>query len=106
MNPSAQAALQALEDLYWILPKTAAPFVTLRQFIEGAERDRVDAERYRWLRDVSEPGICAFYLSVGMAFKGVKFARETVDAALDEQISTGGHSGPTSGESPGPSTKG
>jgi hypothetical protein len=42
-----------------------------------------DAERYRWLRDKSEPGICAFYLSVGQAFKGVRFTRETVDAAID-----------------------
>lgn len=39
--------------------------------------------RYRWLRDKSEPGICAFYMSVGQAFKGVKFARETVDESID-----------------------
>jgi len=43
----------------------------------------VDAERYRWLRDKSEPGICAFYLSVGKAFHGVKFKPETVDEAID-----------------------
>jgi hypothetical protein len=49
-------------------------------------QDALDARRYRWLRDESEPGICAFYLSVGDAFKGVRFARETVDAAIDEQI--------------------
>jgi len=50
-----------------------------------------DAARYRWLRDKSEPGICAFYLSVGLAFKGVKFVPKTVDDAIDaaraEQIS-------------------
>jgi hypothetical protein len=46
----------------------------------------LDAERYRWLRDISEPGICAFYLSVGQAFHGVRFARETVDEAIDAQI--------------------
>jgi len=48
--------------------------------------DAKDAARYRWLRDKSEPGICAFYLSVGSAFKNVKFARETVDEAIDAQI--------------------
>ncbi len=46
-----------------------------------------DAARYRWLRDVSEPGICAFYLSVGQAFHGVKFSKTTVDDAIDAQIS-------------------
>lgn len=45
-----------------------------------------DAARYRWLRDHSEPGICAFYLSVGMAFKDVRFKPGTVDAAVDAQI--------------------
>ncbi len=45
-----------------------------------------DAARYRWLRDISEPGICAFYLSVGKAFDGGKFARKTVDEAIDAQI--------------------
>lgn len=55
---------------------------------EGAvEVDAKDAARYRWLRDKSEPGIfCTFYLSVGQAFKNVKFARETVDEAIDAQI--------------------
>ena len=43
----------------------------------------VDAERYRWLRDKSEPGICAFYLSVGKAFYNIKFKPETVDTAID-----------------------
>jgi len=42
-----------------------------------------DAARYRWLRDKSEPNLCAFYLSVGMALHGVKFKPETVDQAID-----------------------
>lgn len=50
------------------------------------EGGRADAERYRWLRDYSTPAIFAFYLSVGKAFDGVKFARETVDEAIDAQI--------------------
>jgi hypothetical protein len=50
------------------------------------ERLGAEADRYRWLRDKSEPGICAFYLSVGQAFKGVKFAPETVDEAIDAAI--------------------
>ena len=45
-----------------------------------------DAARYRWLRDHSEPGICAFYLSVGKAFDGVRFTKPTVDEAIDAQI--------------------
>jgi hypothetical protein len=48
--------------------------------------DARDAARYRWLRDFSNPGICAFYLSVGKAFDGVKFNQDTVDAAIDAQI--------------------
>lgn len=51
----------------------------------GADTEK-QAARYRWLRDKSEPGICAFYLSVGQAFKDVKFAKETVDDAIDAQI--------------------
>jgi hypothetical protein len=45
--------------------------------------DAEDAARYRWLRDKSEPGICAFYLSVGKALDGVKFNQELVDDAID-----------------------
>lgn len=45
-----------------------------------------EAARYRWLRDKSEPGICAFYLSVGKAFDGIKFTQTTVDEAIDAQI--------------------
>lgn len=48
--------------------------------------DAKDAARYRWLRDKSEPGICAFYLSVGKAFDGVRFTQTTVDEAIDAQI--------------------
>lgn len=69
---SADLATQAMEDV-----KTLT-----------VERDALksDAARYRWLRDKSEPGICAFYLSVGKAFDGVKFNQETVDAAIDAQL--------------------
>jgi hypothetical protein len=52
----------------------------------AVDRNAVDAARYRWLRDKSEPGICAFYLSVGKAFDGVKFTQSTVDEAIDAQI--------------------
>jgi len=54
--------------------------------LEQFRRMSQDAARYRWLRDKSEPGICAFYLSVGQAFKDVRFAPETVDQAIDAQI--------------------
>jgi hypothetical protein len=64
-----------------------AGFQTMGQYraalLQQADDDTKDALRYRWLRDKSEPGICAFYMSVGQAFKGVKFARETVDDAID-----------------------
>lgn len=60
----------------------AQPVEQTRALTEDAR----DSARYRWLRDKSEPGICAFYLSVGKAFDGVKFKRETVDAAIDAQI--------------------
>lgn len=52
-------------------------------------RETLDAARYHWLRDLSEPGICSFYMSVGSAFKNVKFARETVDEAIDAAIAKG-----------------
>jgi hypothetical protein len=67
------------------------------ELIAEVERLRAEAERYRWLRDKSEPGICAFYLSVGQAFMGVKFARETVDEAIDAAI--GAHT--KAGKEPG-----
>lgn len=51
--------------------------------LQQADDDAKDAVRYRWLRDKGEPGICALYMSVGQAFKGVKFAWETVDEAID-----------------------
>ena len=78
-----QQSLRALiaDDAY------VAGFQTMGQYraalLQQADVDAKDAVRYRWLRDKSEPGICAFYMSVGQAFKGVKFARETVDEAID-----------------------
>ena len=78
-----QQSLRALvaDDAY------VAGFQTMGQYraalLQHADDDAKDAVRYRWLRDKSEPGICAFYMSVGQAFKGVKFARETADEAID-----------------------
>jgi hypothetical protein len=66
----------------------AANPAAVLELIAEVERLRVEAERYRWLRDKSEPGICTFYLSVGQAFKGVKFAPETVDEAIDAAIAS------------------
>lgn len=60
-------------------------YATLAAAVTPADDVR-DAARYRWLRDKSEPGICSFYLSVGQAFKDVKFAPETVDEAIDAAI--------------------
>jgi hypothetical protein len=57
---SAQAALQALERIDSLLDfKTLRDdddLQTLRQFIEGAEMDRVDAERWRDLCSLTEYG--------------------------------------------------
>ena len=78
-----QQSLRALiaDDAY------VAGFQTMGQYraalLQQADVDAKDAARYRWLRDKSEPGICAFYMSVGQAFQDVKFARETVDAGID-----------------------
>ena len=41
-----------------------------------------DAERYRWLRDVSVPPH-NFYLSVPIEFDGVKYGKSEVDAYID-----------------------
>jgi hypothetical protein len=54
----AQAALQALEDMY---ADTSSEGIdplrdTIRQFIEGAEMDRADAERWRDLCSLTEYG--------------------------------------------------
>jgi hypothetical protein len=55
--PSAQAALQALEAIAVHADDiNASRFSLLRQFIEGAERDRVDAERWRDLCSLTEYG--------------------------------------------------
>lgn len=59
---------------------------TLAATVKAVPSEALDAARYRWLRDKSEPGICAFYLSVGKAFDGVKFTQTTVDEAIDAQI--------------------
>lgn len=71
-----------LPGVTYMAPPDGSSVSLLEQFRRMAQ----DAARYRWLRDKSEPGICAFYLSVGQAFKDVRFAPETVDQAIDAQI--------------------
>jgi len=46
------------------------------------EQDKEDAERYRWLRDVSVPPH-NFYISVPVEFDGVRYTPAEVDAAID-----------------------
>ncbi len=52
---------------------------------EREARMKQDAERYRWLRDVSVPPH-NFYLSVPEEFAGVRYAPTEVDAAIDAAI--------------------
>lgn len=54
------------------------------------DSEAADAARYRWLRDKSEPNLCAFYLSVGMALHGVIFAPDTVDSFIDASMRDAG----------------
>ena len=49
---------------------------------------RKDAERYRWLRDVSVPPH-NFYLSVPVEFYEVKYCACDVDAEIDAAIRAG-----------------
>lgn len=50
-----------------------------------SEEDGRDAERYRWLRDISVPPH-NFYLSVPDEFKGVRYSPAEVDAAIDAAL--------------------
>jgi hypothetical protein len=81
-NSTQQSLLALIADDAYV-----AGFQTMGQYraalLKQADDDAKDAVRYRWLRDKSEPEICTFYMSVGQALKGVKFARETVDEAID-----------------------
>jgi len=81
----ASEFLRAFRDGEFVAEKSLQS--QLSQAKEENARLKADAGRYRWLRDKSDPGICAFYLSVGKAFDGVKFNQETVDQAIDAQIS-------------------
>lgn len=65
-----------------------------------AERDQLkaenealskDAERYQWLRDISE-SIHHFYLSTPIWFTGVKFSKENVDSTIDAAMGKGDQS--------------
>lgn len=47
---------------------------------------RLDAGRYRWLRDSSE-SFHAFYISTPIWFTGVKFSKENVDSSIDAAMS-------------------
>jgi hypothetical protein len=62
-------------------------------------RDERDAERYRWLRDVSTPPH-NFYLSVPVEFHSVRYTPAEVDAAIDAaRASLATHQPPTPKES-------
>jgi hypothetical protein len=58
----------------------------LSRVMQEKEQYKKDAQRYVWLRDNSEPGICAFYLSVGKAFHNIRFTSEQIDDAIDSAI--------------------
>ena len=81
-NTPLQSLRALIEDDSYV-----AGFQTMGHYraalLQQTDDDAKDAVRYRWLRDKSELGLCAFYMSVGQALKGVKFARETVDEAID-----------------------
>lgn len=92
MNPKldyeikqATTGLERIAQTFHRSWEAGAALVALSVIKEASSLAR-DAARYRWLRDKSEPGICSFYLSVGQAFKNVKFAPETVDEAIDAAI--------------------
>ena len=46
---------------------------------------RMDAKRYRWLRDKSE-SVHSFYLSVPVWFSNVQFRPQDVDGAIDASM--------------------
>ena len=48
--------------------------------------DRRDADRYRWLRDVSRPEHGMFYLSVWAGLHQVKWTPEKVDETIDDAM--------------------
>jgi hypothetical protein len=83
-DPEAVPAefIALLPSATYMDPPDGGSVSVLEQFRRMAQ----DAARYRWLRDKSEPGICTFYMSVGQAFKDVRFAPETVDQTIDAQI--------------------
>lgn len=89
------ALAEWLEKTEWV-QKTSKPGElgmhradVLRDRISALEAEnaelRRDAERYRWLRDVSVPPH-NFYLSVPVEFADVKYGRKEVDAAIDAAL--------------------
>lgn len=62
--------------------KQQAPAVAVNESVAVNEQDRLDAARYRWLRDSSVPPH-NFYLSVPVEFDGVKYTPQEVDNYID-----------------------
>ena len=58
---------------------------TVTELLAELDALRLDAKRYRWLRDTSVPP-ARFYLSVPDEFKHMKFAPQEVDAEIDAAI--------------------
>ncbi|MBM5460249.1 hypothetical protein H8F21_22045 [Pseudomonas sp. P66] len=52
---------------------------------EELDNLRMDAGRYRWLRDKSQ-SIHPFYLSVPIWFSGIRFRKENVDESIDSSM--------------------
>lgn len=51
------------------------------------EQDALDAARYRWLRDESEPPH-NFYISVPVEFHGIRYKPHEVDASIDAALAS------------------
>ena len=62
--------------------ETEAQAATIAALRAEVEQLRVDAERYRWLRDKSVPPH-NFYLSVPIEFADVRYQTQDVDAYID-----------------------
>lgn len=65
--------------------RNRAAIATVQGIIEERDALRADAERYRWLRDISVPPH-NFYLSVPVEFYDVIYKASEVDKCIDEAI--------------------
>jgi hypothetical protein len=83
-GPGVQRVMQGPED-HWLAMLAAAPAAPAP--VPEADFGNIakDAERYRWLRDKSEPPH-NFYLSVPVEFHGVRYQPHEVDAYIDAAI--------------------